>query len=291
MNAKAIPVLGIPHYNRPDLLARCIASIDYPVEKLVVVVNGAPQDMIALVEGAIVGRDPNYRTGADAQPRMIKLCDWPADRRNMIRSISYVSHPNAGVAGAWNEIIKLFPAPWWLISNNDIEFAMGDLAKMAAAVTGVGAPPAPSGGAPDGTREARVLPGMFYGNHGASWFAITAEAVGKAGLFDENLYPAYLEVCDMSRRFDLLGLGRGDVPDVHAIHGDAARGISGSTTVHSDPSLSAKNARTHGGNFDYYRCKWGGINEQEVFLTPFNDPHWPIWAWKFDPAHRAEQQW
>ena len=28
----------------------------------------------------------------------------------------------------------------------------------------------------------------------------------------------------------------------------------------------AKNARTHGGNFDYYRCKWGGINERETFF-------------------------
>jgi len=36
--------------------------------------------------------------------------------------------------------------------------------------------------------------------------------------------------------------------------------------------------------------KWGGLNELEVFKAPFNDPHWPIWAWRFDPAFRAQQK-
>ncbi len=247
---KPIPVLGIPYYNRPDLLARCVASIDYPVEKLVLVLQG-PEGLRAELD-ALRG-----------EPGII-----PAG----VKETVVLRHPNAGVAGAWNEIIKLFPAPWWLIANNDIEFAPGDLAKTSV------------------TLDPNNLD-MIYGNHGASWFAITARGVAAAGLFDENIYPAYLEDCDMSRRFDLLGLRQGNVPEVHSIHGDAARGISGSTTINSDPKLSAQNARTHGGNFDYYRRKWGGINEQEVYPTPFNDPQWPVWAWRFDPAHRAEQIW
>ena len=118
--------------------------------------------------------------------------------------------------------------------------------------------------------------GKIYGNHGASWFGITAYGVDTVGLFDENIYPAYLEDCDWARRADLLGVRRCDVPDVHAIHGD--ENLTGSCTVNENPELAARNSRTHGGNFDYYRRKWGGLNGTETFATPFNDPHWPVWA-------------
>ena len=30
-----IPVLGIPYFNRPDLLLRCLDSIDHPVGRVV----------------------------------------------------------------------------------------------------------------------------------------------------------------------------------------------------------------------------------------------------------------
>ena len=246
-----IPVLGIPHYNRPDLLLRCVKSIDYPVKHLVIVANGLPSET-----------PPDFvlRDTAD---------------RNLVENVRVITHPNAGVAGAWNEIIKLFPAPWWLISNNDIEFAPGDLQKLGDCVTA--------------TIGKLDQPGKIYGNHGASWFAITAHGVATVGLFDENIFPAYLEDCDWSYRADLLGVRRFTIEDVHARHGDDK--FTGSATIMSDAGLRKKNHRTHGGNFDYYRLKWGGINEQETFKTPFNQLDWPVWAWKFDPAMRAKQQW
>ena len=268
---KSLSVLGIPHYNRPDLTARCIESIDYPVDKLVIIRNG-PLDMFPMQHVAMI------LTRTEVGSHYITRVG------GIIKSLVLVEHPNAGVAGAWNEIIKLFPAPWWLISNNDIAFAPGDLAKMVDFVERIKTCRA-SGPEPES------WPDMIYGNHGASWFAITAHGIVTAGLFDENIFPAYLEDCDMSRRFDLLGLHRCNVPDVHAVHGDAERNITGSSTIHSDSALRECNARTHGGNFDYYRAKWGGINEREKFTTPFNDPNWPVWAWRFDPARRAEQQW
>lgn len=252
-----IPVLGIPHYNRPDLTARCIASIDYPVEKLVIINNRTVSLLDSEVDKAVLGN----QAIEEHSYHLIELC------------------MNAGVAGAWNEIIKLFPASWWLIVNNDIAFAPGDLAKMAEFVQAQ----------LDTPRWHDKPADMIYGNHGASWFAITAHGVATAGLFDENIYPAYLEDCDMSRRFDLLGLRRCDVPDVHAKHGDDE--FSGSCTIMSDVDARAMNALTHGRNFDYYRAKWGGNNEQETFPTPFNDPNWPVWAWRFDPAFRAGNQW
>jgi GT2 family glycosyltransferase len=260
-----IPVLGIPHYNRPDLLLRCIRSIDHPVRNLVIVANGLPSET-----------PPDFIVRSSAY--------------DGVENVRVINHPNSGVAGSWNEIIKLFPAPWWMIANNDIEFAPGDLGKMATAAehnlerrclrfTLVSNP------------DSEVEPaGAIYGNHGASWFAITAHGVEKVGLFDENIYPAYLEDCDWSYRADLMGVRRLTlVGDVRAKHGDDK--CLGSSTIMSDPALREKNRRTHGGNFYYYRSKWGGVNGQEVFRTPFDDPGWPVWAWKFDPAFRAKQQW
>lgn len=256
-----IPVLGIPHYNRIDLLERLLASIDYPVDTLVLVDNG----------------NGNRRQ---------ELFDLLVKAPKCMGSLQLIQHANAGVAASWNEIIKLFPASWWLISNDDIQFAPGDLAQMSRFV-----------GDEEQARFKKMWKaqhpgtalGMVYGNHGASWFGITAHGVDTVGLFDENIFPAYLEDCDWSHRADLLGVRRCDVPDVHAVHGDEK--LTGSCTVNCDAELAEKNSRTHGGNFNYYKRKWGGLNGTETFKTPFNDPHWPVWAWKFETETRAAQQW
>ena len=277
-----IPVLGIPHYNRPDLLARCIRSIDYPVENLVLVQQG-PESTELCLEPQSTGSTVIFGWSREFSKQVngrdvFKIgmvdhgfCSAP------IGAIHCIRHPNAGVAGAWNEIIKLFPSPRWMIVNNDIEFAPGDLRKMEHFIAGY-------------TSDNR--PGIFYGNHGASWFSITADCVEKVGLFDENLHPAYLEDCDYSRRCDLLGMPRANVPDCHAVHGLAPDGrdqSKGSCTVNAAPDLAALNSRTHAGNFAYYERKWGGRNGEEKFKTPFNGMHWPVWAWKFDPDLRKRQ--
>jgi len=241
-----IPILGIPHYNRPDLLLRCLRSIDHPIDTLVIIQNG-PDDQMP--------------TRTEIRDALVSVA----------KRVELICHPNAGVAGSWNEIIKLFPAPWWMFVNNDIQFTPDDLSKMA-----------------------RLAPefqgaGMIYGNHGASWFVITDLGVEKVGLYDENIFPAYLEDCDWARRADLLGVRRFDIPDVHAIHGDGQ--LTGSCTINSDPLLASENARTHGLNFKYYRAKWGGNNDQETFTHPFNDPNHPLTMWHFHPAIRRANQW
>jgi hypothetical protein len=189
------------------------------------------------------------------------------------QEIRIIRHPNAGVAGSWNEIIKLFPAPWWMLVNNDIAFAPGDLDRMAAFVASN----------PDVA--------ACYGNHGASWWAVTRPGVHQVGLFDENFYPAYLEDCDWAYRADLVKAVRLNVPDCHAIHGDAERGETGSCTIMADPAVRAENHRTHGLNFTYYREKWGGNNGEEIYRTPFDQPGYPIQAWQFYPNMRANNTW
>ncbi len=93
-----IPLLCITHYNRPDFTERCLASIDYPVAKLVVVDNS------------------------------------PSGNAPIVRKGQITFHtPGCGCGPAGNMIMKRFPSPWWLFSGNDVQFQPGDLEKMAKA--------------------------------------------------------------------------------------------------------------------------------------------------------------
>lgn len=247
-----IPVLGIPTYNRHDLLLRLLESIDEPVGVL-----------------AIVDQGPNPAPWADVLNAVQGV--WKrTGHRGVVRRCQ---HANAGVAAAWNEMITLFPAAWWLLANDDIAFAAGDLARLAEFVDRE-------------TGDTNRAMAAAYGNHGASWWAVTRRGIEEVGLFDENFFPAYLEDCDWSYRCDLLGLRRPTVPGLSSRHGDDR--LNGSCTVNHDAALAARASAAHGNGFKYYRAKWGGINECETFKTPFNQPV-PVWAWRFLPRFRAEQ--
>lgn len=107
--AGLIPVLGIPCISRPDLLARCVASIDYPVGRLVIIDNSPD--------------------GLDDPPLP-----------EPVRSYFMAEPPaNLGFAASANLVIRTHPAaPWWAIANADTEFAPGDLARFAEAMDGDG---------------------------------------------------------------------------------------------------------------------------------------------------------
>ena len=88
-----IPVLAVPCLRR-DLVGRMLASVDVPVERVLVIDNGAGVDDV----DAWVIRIPG----------------------------------NLGVAGSWNLAMKTTPrADWWAIVNDDIVFAPGDLERLA----------------------------------------------------------------------------------------------------------------------------------------------------------------
>jgi len=228
--------MAVPFLNRRDLLLRCVASIDFPVERLVIIQNGTEDGTV------------------DPPPSVL---NW-----------TLIRHPNAGVAASWNEAITLFPADYWLLVNNDIEFAPGDLAKFHH----------------DITNDPAL--GCLYGNHGASWWGVTEMGYNTVGAFEQALWPAYLEDTEWAYRADLLGVKRATVHGLTSKHGDAK--ATGSCTIMSDPELRRKNGITHGKGFEFYKKKWGGINGQEVFKHPFNDPSIPIWACRPDTRIRRE---
>jgi glycosyltransferase involved in cell wall biosynthesis len=174
---------------------------------------------------------------------------------------------NLGVAGSWNHFLREYDSAYYLICGSDIQFATGDLEKLHRF----------SLDHPDDA--------IMFGNHGYSIFVLTKCGVGLAGYFDENFYPAYLEDCDYSYRLKLLDVRASNVPDIQAIHGEAP--YWGSSTILSDPTYRERNGITHGNNFTYYRAKWGGINGEEIYSYPFNDPGRSPKDWTFDSDHRA----
>jgi GT2 family glycosyltransferase len=93
-----IPVVGFATLKRFDLADRLLASIDYPVEHLVVVDNSG-------------------------------TASWNPVKPDFVVNMWVIRVPyGLGLVGAWNLIIKSTPyAPYWILINDDAWFAAGAL--------------------------------------------------------------------------------------------------------------------------------------------------------------------
>ena len=99
-----VPVVIIPVLNRYDLLERCIDSLDYPIEKLIIIDNGGKIAQDCLVMPRNSKHDERF------------ILDMPS---------------NLGVATSWNLGIKMTPfASGWILLNSDAWFAPGELEKF-----------------------------------------------------------------------------------------------------------------------------------------------------------------
>jgi GT2 family glycosyltransferase len=99
--------LIVPVLNRYDLLQRMLSSLDYPIEHLLIIDNGA-----SAVEHS-----------------------FELDVPDCVEHTTYLPMPaNLGVAGSWNLGIKSFPyADRWFIASNDVQFQPGGLEKLSEA--------------------------------------------------------------------------------------------------------------------------------------------------------------
>jgi GT2 family glycosyltransferase len=97
-----IPVLGFATLKRFDLADRLLASIDYPVEHLVIVDNSGEQS-------------------------------WQPVKPESVQKMWVLRIPfGLGYGGAWNLIIKSTPyAPYWVMVNDDAWFEPGALQTIA----------------------------------------------------------------------------------------------------------------------------------------------------------------
>jgi GT2 family glycosyltransferase len=96
-----IPALGFCTLKRFDLADALLASIDYPVQHLVIVDNSGTQT-------------------------------WNPQKPDMVENLWLVRVPyGLGLVGAWNLIIKSTPfAPYWVLVNDDAWFAPGALQNI-----------------------------------------------------------------------------------------------------------------------------------------------------------------
>jgi len=181
MKGRKIPVLGIPVLNRGDLLERLIKSLDYPIEKLLIINNGNDGGVAAAIHKITNGLNPFVETVEIHKPGR-----------------------NLGVAPSWNLIMAKYPdAPYWLIGSNDMCFSRkGDLEKVAGFI------------------EANCESYAVMHAYAYNFFCVTKAGRDTIGTFDENIYPAYLEDCDHSYRAKLCGAIRINIPDIEMTHGD-----------------------------------------------------------------------
>jgi len=96
-----IPVLGFCTLKRFDLADRLLASIDYPVEHLVVVNNSGTRT-------------------------------WQPKKPELVKNLWHIEVPfGLGLVGAWNLIVKATPyAPYWVLVNDDAWFEPGQMGNI-----------------------------------------------------------------------------------------------------------------------------------------------------------------
>jgi GT2 family glycosyltransferase len=166
-------------------------------------------DLIVIDNGASVDRDRIGNNGCIERSHLITM---PA---------------NLGVAGSWNLGIKSAPfAPWWLVANYDIVWHAGSLERLAAASD------------PDRITLSAGIPPWCA-------FTIGEDVIGRLGLFDEALHPAYFEDNDMARRCEAAGIEVRST-DVTVTHANSSTLQAG---------YQEANARTYKANMEYYAEK------------------------------------
>ena len=158
---------------------------------------------------------------------------------------------NLGVAASWNSVIRSDPtAPYWLIANvdahlhgDDIAYVIDECNKGGARWVGI-------------CNDWRL-------------FGITAEAVERAGFFDENYHPIYLEDCDYEYRCKLAGVDAYN--DVRVSRSPGEANASRSTHIGGTSWRGIRKLDRRPVN-EYYFEKWGGgWRGGETYTTPFNE--------------------
>lgn len=153
-----IPVLGFLTYSKFDLADRLLASIDYPIEHLVIVDNSGKRQ-------------------------------YEPKKPDLVENLWLIQVPfGLGYGGGLNLIVKSTPfAKYWVLVNDDAEFAPGALQKIADK-TDI-----------EAINFLSIMPKW-------SGFVLGEGAVLKAGLFDERFHPIYFEDNDYERRLEAAGV-------------------------------------------------------------------------------------
>lgn len=180
---------------------------------------------------------------------------------------------NLGVAGSWNQCAKLFPEESsWLLMNDDAWFLPGYLETICKTARKHADEPIIH------LNSSNAYYCFVWSGHGAEMF----------GEFDENLWPAYYEDCDMRVRHKLKGYNG----YVYALEGLEP-------LPHGKPQTGGVNynAMLQGCgllNRQYWFYKWGNQNfEAATYQTPYKDQRLGVdqWVWQEQGRMIRKQIW
>ena len=264
-----IPAIIIPVLWEYELLSQSIRSIDVPVKKIVVIVNHfwLPSSYSPEIESMIKLKNLT---------RLLER-EIPSDNFQVV----YLKE-NFGFAKSMNLGMKLVGnwASWWLCANADIIYTPGALDSVLPFIW-----------------EDHGNGTMLYMlGHGFSAIIFTQHLLSRVGFFDEHIWPAYVEDCDLMLRVRMVA---GDLP-IHADQGGETgkyfylqpspglKHIGGQGRGTEDGfRFASKIHAAHKNNVEYYFKKWGitashwekgagiykhgcGIPMAQQFTLPFN---------------------
>lgn len=245
----SIPVLGTAIVNTPKWLHKLIASVDYPVDELVIFNNNG--------RGQITE----------------ELDELTKQTYPFIKKITVTHMPaNIGCSGAWNLIIKCYMnSPYWIITNHDVSFSPGFLEEMVRLAE---------------DPEVGIVHGGAGDFGDGSWdlFLIKDFVIQKYGLFDENLYPAYGEDVDY-----IMKMKHDPVKKIVSVgkvyyHGDGTNYYeTGEQTKKGEPELIERLNEVNLINFEYLDKKWGpNWRMTWPYFTPFDEKAYPLSMTTYD---------
>ncbi len=227
-----------------------------------------PQATLKLFETVMLDSDKHdidfYLFLHSRHQETVNMCESLA---SIYPSMYYDYGVNRGLSTSWNDgILEAYnnSADIVIVANDDILFTPGDIDKIAKkAAANLKNYMVSCAGYHDGYN------GRWQPSHGYSCFAINPITIETICCFDENIFPIYMEDCDHHRRATLYGLVEENCRDTHVRH-------SGSSAINSDELLALQNLKTQKLSGEYYVRKWGGINEHEIYDTPFNNPDFTL---------------
>lgn len=270
---KPIAAIGCMIVNRPDLLRNMLRSIDYPVDRVVLVhnpdshagTNKAMDDLMAKAENGTLELGHNY-----------------------IQTFVTRHHQaNLGFSAGVNQVVlAASDAAYWVVVNNDITFKPGRLQEIAEKM--------------GDERNSSCFWGMAgdaFSQYSA--FVLTPRAISTVGYFDENFWPAYGEDCDYTARLVKGNCEMFMEPDPQRMtkhHGSASwKTTSGTSSL---AKIVQRPGKTFN-NFDYANGKWGmdvcgsrlpkkPYYKAGGFARPFNRPGATVKTWKLDKTRRSK---
>jgi GT2 family glycosyltransferase len=243
-----IPLVITPMFHDGDVLPRMLASINVPVHEFFFIWNSNDENV-----GKVVRALENLPFGVHIVH----------DAENLGFSASI----NLGLRFGRRNMSH---CPWFFIVNCDVAFPPVTLPSFTQAMNRQ----------LDLSRLGMVYP-MSDVDHYA--FAVTRVAVEKAGLMDENFYPAYFEDIDWRWRMNLAGF------EEHTC-GLPVRHIRSINLKRADERFLAMHRR-HANGWAYGFAKWGEAHWQKMherfppsgYRNPFGIKEMPLDLWVVDP--------